>query len=126
MPTYKTGDEASLGELVRALKTEGRNLVKAEIALIRTKTTLRIRGAAIAAGLLAAAGLFGLIFYISALIALGIWLTHLFDSGALGALVVAILNVLIAGVLFMIARNKLERSSKHADATADDMVEVVR
>lgn len=126
MPTYKTGDEASLGELVQALKTEGRNLVKAEIALVKAKTTLRVRGVAIAAGLLMAAGLFGLIFYISALIALGIWLTDLFDSGALGALVVAILNILIAGALFMIARSKIERSSKHADATADDMVEVVR
>lgn len=120
--TVRTAGETSLGELFTALTTDMTTLVRKEVELARTETVEKISKATrsvvfmIAGGMLAYAGLIGLI--IAAIVALAnvmdLWLS---------ALIVGLVVIIIGAILLQSGRSMLQRLSLVPEKTVESIKE---
>jgi len=120
--TVRAAGETSLGELFTALTTDMTTLVRKEVELARTETVEKISKATrsvvfmIAGGMLAYAGLIGLI--IAAIVALAnvmdLWLS---------ALIVGLVVIIIGAILLQSGRSMLQRLSLVPEKTVESIKE---
>ena len=120
--TVRPAGETSLGELFTALTTDMTTLVRKEVELARTETVEKISKATrsvvfmIAGGMLAYAGLIGLI--IAAIVALAnvmdLWLS---------ALIVGLVVIIIGAILLQSGRSMLQRLSLVPEKTVESIKE---
>ena len=120
--TVRAASETSLGELFTALTTDMTTLVRKEVELARTETVEKISKATrsvvfmIAGGMLAYAGLIGLI--IAAIVALAnvmdLWLS---------ALIVGLVVIIIGAILLQSGRSMLQRLSLVPEKTVESIKE---
>jgi uncharacterized protein YneF (UPF0154 family) len=96
-------------ELVKQLAEEVSNLVRAEIELARAEVTSKGKRAGIGLGELGAAGIVAL-YALGALTACFIALLALVVPVWIAALIVAVIHGIIAGVLYFVGRQQLERA----------------
>ena len=96
------------GELVKELAEEVSNLVRAELELARAEITAKGKRAGIGLGELGAAGIVAL-YALGALTACFIAALALAMPVWLAALIVAVVYGIIAGVLYFVGRQQLER-----------------
>lgn len=120
--TARPAGETSLGELFTALTTDMTTLVRKEVELARTETVEKISKATrsvvfmVAGGMLAYAGLIGLI--IAAIVALAnvmdLWLS---------ALIVGLVVIIIGAILLQSGRSMLQRLSLVPEKTVESIKE---
>jgi hypothetical protein len=120
--TVRPAGESSLGELFTALTTDMTTLVRKEVELARTETVEKISKATrsvvymVAGGMLAYAGLIGLI--IAAIVALSnvmeLWLA---------ALIVGLVVIIIGAILLQSGRSMLQRLSIVPEKTVESIKE---
>jgi hypothetical protein len=120
--TVRPAGESSLGELFTALTTDMTTLVRKELELARTETVEKISKATrsvvymVAGGMLAYAGLIGLI--IAAIVALSnvmeLWLA---------ALIVGLVVIIIGAILLQSGRSMLQRLSIVPEKTVESIKE---
>lgn len=120
--TVRPAGETSLGELFTALTTDMTTLVRKEVELARTETVEKISKATrsvvfmIAGGMLAYAGLIGLI--IAAIVALG----NVMDLW-LAALIVGLVVIIIGAILLQSGRSRLQQLSIVPEKTVESIKE---
>lgn len=120
--TVRPAGETSLGELFTALTTDMTTLVRKEVELARTETVEKVSKATrsvvfmVAGGMLAYAGLIGLI--IAAIVALAnvmdLWLS---------ALIVGLVVIIIGAILLQSGRSKLQGLSIVPEKTVESIKE---
>jgi uncharacterized membrane protein YqjE len=117
--------ERSIGELLKELSTETSTLVRKEMELARAELQQQGKRAGKGAGLLGGAG-------VTALLALGsltATVIALLDTAMktwLAALIVTVIWGVIAGVLALQGRNKLQEATPPAPQTVETVKEDVR
>ncbi len=120
--TVRPAGETSLGDLFTALTTDMTTLVRKEVELARTETVEKVSKAThsvvlmVAGGMLAYAGLIGLI--IAAIVALG----NVMDLW-LAALIVGLIVIIIGAILLQSGRSMLQRLSIVPEKTVESIKE---
>jgi hypothetical protein len=90
--------DRSIKEIIDALRPQVQELVNKQIELARTELTPVAKRGGLAAGLLAAAGVFMLVFLIILSLA-GVWILDVFLSLWVSALIVSGILLLVGGIL---------------------------
>ena len=117
--------DRSIGELVKDLSTQTSTLVRQEIELARAELQEQGKLAGKGAGLLGGAAVFGVL----ALGALTAALIALLDKAMdtwLAALIVTVIWAVVAGVLALQGRNKLQEATPPAPQTQETLKEDAR
>jgi hypothetical protein len=115
--------DASLGDLVGRLTENYSRLMRQEVALARTEIRQEAVTAGKGAGMLAGAGVFGLLMLIMLSLALGRWLSEYMDIGW-AYLIVAVLWAVVAGVLASMGRKKLQETNPTPERTVATVKEI--
>jgi uncharacterized membrane protein YqjE len=117
------GRSASLGELGKRLTSDLTLLVRQEISLARTEIKEGVAGMT-RGGIMAAAGAFAAILALQALVAAAvIGLGALIGSYAAGALIVAVVLLLIGGLLVMLAVRRFKEPGLVPEHTIESIQE---
>jgi MFS family permease len=103
-------EQASLAELVRRLSEQTSQLARQEVALAKAEVTEKGKQIGVGAGAFGAAGLVGL-YALGALIAAAILALATAVDGWLAALIVAVVLGLVAGVLALTGKQRVQRAS---------------
>jgi uncharacterized membrane protein YqjE len=117
--------ERSTGELLKQLSQETSTLVRKELELARAELKEQGKRAGAGAGLFGGAGAMGLV----TLGALTAFLIAVLDTGMplwVAALIVAVVEAAITGVLAMSGRNRIKEATPPAPQTVDTVKEDVR
>ena len=118
-----TGNDRSLGELFSDMTSQLSTLFRKEVELARAEVRQELSRAGQAAGMLAAAAVFGL----GALALLGFSLAFLlsqaFDSESLGFFVTGLLLAIIGAVLFQVGRGRLKEIDPKPNQTIETLKE---
>jgi tetrahydromethanopterin S-methyltransferase subunit C len=102
--------DASLGELLKQLSEQTSTLVRQEIDLAKAEVTQKGKQAGAGAGMLAAAGVVGLL-ALGAVTAMFIALLDTAMATWLAALIVTVVYGAIAGVLALVGRKRLKAAT---------------
>jgi hypothetical protein len=102
--------DASTGQLVGQLTEQVSRLVRDEARLAQAEVTQKAKRLGIGAGLFGGAGLFA-VFGLAVLIAAAVLALALVLPGWLAALVVAVVLLAVAGVLALVGKKDVEKSS---------------
>jgi uncharacterized membrane protein YqjE len=118
--------DRSTGELLKQLSTETTTLVKQEIELLKAELAAKAKPAGIGAGMFGGAGLFGL----GAFLALTAFFIALLDGAVpiwAAALIVAAVYAVIAGVLALTGKSKVQQATPPVpEQTVDSVKEDVQ
>jgi uncharacterized membrane protein YqjE len=117
--------ERSTGELLKQLSQETSTLVRQELELARAELKEQGKRAGAGAGLFGGAGAMGLV----TLGAFTAFLIAVLDTGMplwLAALIVALIEAAITGVLAMSGRNRIKEATPAAPQTVETVKEDVR
>jgi uncharacterized membrane protein YqjE len=117
--------ERSTGDLLKQLSRETSTLVRQELELARAELKEQGKRAGAGAGLFGGAGAMGLV----TLGALTAFLIAVLDTAMplwLAALIVAVLEAAVTGVLAMSGRNRIKEATPPAPQTVDTVKEDVR
>lgn len=101
--------DASTGELVKRLSTQVSALVRGELELARAELTTKGKQAGIGAGLAGAGGVVAL-FGVGALVAAAIAGLATVLSVWLSAIIVGVVLLIVAGVLALIGKNRIQQA----------------
>lgn len=117
--------EESVGQLLGELSSDLSTLVRQEIALAKAEVTGKAKEAGVGAGLLGGAGVIGLA-ALGALTAFLILLLALWMAAWLAALIVTIVWAVVAGILALAGRQRLQRATpptpeQAIDSTKEDV-----
>lgn len=107
-PEPASGDDASLGTLVKQLSEQSTRLIRDELRLAQTEMADKAKQAGKGAGLAAAAGVVAL-FGVGALIATVISLLALVLHGWLAGLIVTVVLFAVGGVLALIGKEQIDQ-----------------
>lgn len=118
-------DERSIGELTKELSRQTSELVRKEIELAQVELTQKGKRAGIGAGMFGGASLFGL-FALGALTAAAILGFATFLDAWLGALIVGGIYALVAGILALVGKGRVEKAAplvpeQAIDSTKEDV-----
>jgi hypothetical protein len=117
--------EQPVGDLLKRLSEETSTLVKQELALARAELEQQGRRAGMGAGMLGGAGVAGLL----TLGALTATLIGVLDTGMafwLAALIVTVVWAVVAGVLVLQGKSKIQQATPPAPQTVETVKEDVR
>lgn len=114
-------DEVDVGALLKQLSDQTRRLAKQELELAKVELTVKAKAAGVAAGLLTAAGLLGLLALLTLTATLVLALATAV-AGWLAALIVTVIYLATAAVLGMVARPRIARAAPLAPARAVESV----
>ena len=104
-----TGSDASIADLMRQLSEQTSTLVRQEMELARVELTQKGKAAGIGAGMFGGAGMIG--FYaFGAITAAAILALATAVDGWLAALIVGVVYAVIAGVLALTGKNKVQQA----------------
>lgn len=119
--------EQPLPQLLKQLSQETTTLLKKEIELAKAEVRESGKKAGIGAGMFGAAGIAGLMALFAFTLFLIDLIGQLFDSDKfwLGALIVAIVYGVIAGVLALQGKNKVQQATPPAPQTVETVKEDV-
>jgi hypothetical protein len=120
-PGEDVGD-TSLGDLVGNLTGDLSRLMRAELALAKAEAKEEVAHAGKGAGMLAGAGVGGHMVLVFASLALMLALGSFMPIGW-GALIVAVLWAIVAGVLYSVGRTSLQRATPPMQETVDTLKE---
>jgi membrane protein implicated in regulation of membrane protease activity len=98
-------------------------LMRQEMQLAKAELTVEAKKAGAAAAMLAAAGVAGFFLLMFALITLWQALASLFDESAWAALIVTVLLAVIAGVLALMGKKKLQQVNPKPEQTIETLQE---
>lgn len=107
-PGPSSGDDASLGTLVKQLSEQSTRLIRDELRLAQTEMAEKAKQAGKGAGLAAAAGVVAL-FGVGALIATVILLLALVMPAWLAGLIVTVVLFAVAGVLALVGKKQIDQ-----------------
>ena len=110
-PRFERPEDRPIGDLVRDLSQQTSTLVRQELELARAELTQKGRTAGIGAGMFGAAGLFGFFALAALTAAIIAALSLLFDDVWPAALVVAAVYAVIAGILALTGKNKVQEAT---------------
>lgn len=106
---------AGPSETVKSITEDVKFIAKTEIELAKAEVLPKVKSAGIGAGLLGGAGYFALnaasLLYVAASLGVGILLMSVFEilpAITLGFVIVAVVMLLIAGILALVGKGKLE------------------
>jgi hypothetical protein len=105
-----SSEQHSISELLQQLTTQTTRLAQKEIELAKAEMTLKGRRIGIGAGAFSAAGVFTL-FALGALTAAAILALSTLLDGWLAALIVAVVYLLLAGVLGLLGRSRVQAAT---------------
>ncbi len=117
--------DASFGELVKQLSSDTSTLIRQEMALARAELKEQGKKAGVGAGMFGAAGLLGLGAFGALTACLIALLATALDHTWLAALIVAIVYGVIAGVLALQGKNKIQEATPPAPQTVETVKEDV-
>ena len=115
---------SSVGELISEVTSDLSTLMRQELDLAKAELKVEAAKTGKAAGLLGGAGFAGYMVALFVSMSLCWALANLFDSVALGALVVALLWAIVAGVLFVIGRQRMREVNPKPERTVETLKEV--
>lgn len=115
--------EASLGDLIGNVARDLSTLMRQELALAQAELKQEAATTAKGAGMLGGAGLAGWFVLLFLSIALWAGLSNVMDGGWAG-LIVAVLWAIIAGVLFVVGRQRLSAVNPKPERTVDTLSNV--
>lgn len=115
----------STGELLHQLSRETTHLVKQELQLARAELAEKGRQAGLGAGLFGGAGVAGLMM-LGTLTAAGVLALALVMDAWLAALLVALVWAVIAAVMAVVGRNKVQQATHPVEETTESMKEDAR
>jgi uncharacterized membrane protein YqjE len=115
-------EDQSVGSIVGRLSTHLSQLMRQEMALAKAEIRAEVTKAATGAGMLAGAGLAGLMVLIFASITL-MWLLDLALPITWAALIVTLLWAIIGGVLFLVGRKQLKQVNPMPEQTVESLKE---
>jgi hypothetical protein len=101
--------DASIGELVAGIQQDLTTLVRGEVELAKAEMRETAQRAGAGAGMLAAAAFLALLAIVLISIALGYGLVWLGLHPALAFLIVAVFYLIVAAVLVLVGRSRLEK-----------------
>ena len=116
--------EQSIGDLMRQLSQETSTLVRQEMALARAELSEKGKRAGVGAGMLGGAGVAGLL-ALGTLTAFLILLLNEWMDAWLAALILTVVWAVIAGVLALQGRNKVQEATPPAPQTVETLKEDV-
>ena len=116
--------EQSIGDLLKQLSQETSTLVRQEMELARAELTERGKRAGAGAGMLGGAGVAGLL-ALGTLTAFLILLLNEWMDAWLAALILTVIWAVIAGVLALQGRNKVQEATPPAPQTVETLKEDV-
>jgi uncharacterized membrane protein YqjE len=116
--------EQSIGDLLKQLSQETSTLVRQEMALARAELTEKGKRAGAGAGMLGGAGVAGLL-ALGTLTAFLILLLNEWMDAWLAALILTVIWAVIAGVLALQGRNKVQEATPPAPQTVETLKEDV-
>jgi uncharacterized membrane protein YqjE len=117
--------ERSVGDLLKQLSQETATLARKEVELARAEITQNAKQACLGAGMFGGAGVAGLL-ALGSLTACLIALLATAMEVWIAALIVTVLWSVIAGVLALIGRNKVQEATPPAEQTVDSIKEDVQ
>lgn len=115
--------DVSVGEIMGRISADMSTLMRQEMQLAKAELTVEAKKAGAAAGMLAAAGVAGFFLIMFALITLWQALASWFDEDAWSALVVTVLLAVIAGVLALMGKKKLQQVNPKPEQTIETLQE---
>ena len=124
-PTTTPPDERSLGQIVSDVSTDLATLLRQEMELAKTELKQEMTKAGAGAGMLGGAGFSG--YFV--LLFLSVALTLLLDNwlpSEVAALLTALLWAVVAAVLAVLGRKKLQQSNPQLPKTQQTIKEVAR
>jgi hypothetical protein len=115
--------EVSVGELIGNVTRDLSTLMRQELALAQAELKQEATKTAKGAGLLGGAGFAA--FFVVLFLSLALWagLSNVMDAGWAG-LIVAVLWAIVAGVLFVIGRQRLQQVHPKPERTVDTLSNV--
>jgi hypothetical protein len=116
--------DQSIGDLLRQLSQETSTLVRQEMALARAELTEKGKRAGAGAGMLGGAGVAGLL-ALGTLTAFLILLLNEWMDAWLAALILTVIWAVVAGVLALQGRNKVQEATPPAPQTVETLKEDV-
>ena len=115
--------DVSVGEIMGRISADMSTLMRQEMQLAKAELTVEAKKAGAAAGMLAAAGVAGFFLLMFALITLWQALASWFDEDAWSALVVTVLLAVVAGVLALMGKKKLQQVNPKPEQTIETLQE---
>ncbi len=115
--------DVSVGQIMGRISEDMSTLMRQEMQLAKAELTVEAKKAGAAAGMLAAAGVAGFFLLMFALITLWQALASLFDESAWAALAVTVLLAVIAGVLALMGKKKLQQVNPKPEQTIETLQE---
>lgn len=113
-------ESRTLGTIVRDLSDDFRTLLRSEIALAKLEIRQSLTGFGGAAAMFAAAAFLGLIagalFIVTVILVLAIWLPHWAAT-----LIVLMLVLLLAGILVIMGKRRMQRTKLAPEATIESV-----
>ena len=128
-PRFERPEDRGLSDLVKDLGEQTATLVRQELELARAELTQKGRTAGIGAGMFGGAGLFGLFAFAALTTAIIAALALAFDAVWPAALIVAVVYGVIAGVLALTGKNKVQQATppvEHAPQSVKADVQAVK
>lgn len=107
--TYDKGELGTIGALVSDISNDLSTLMRQELALAKAELQQTASRAGKAGGMLAAAGVAGHLLLIFLSLAVMFLLADVFESLALGALIVAIIWAVAAAILAVMGRSQMKQ-----------------
>lgn len=125
---YGAGSDASIGELVAGIQQDLTTLVRGELELAKTELRESAERAQAGAGMLAGAVFLVLLAVVLISIALGYGLVALGLHPALAFLIVAVFYLIVAAILGLLGRNRLQgiKGPERAQQAAAKIGQVLR
>jgi hypothetical protein len=117
----RSGDDASIAELVKQLSEQASRLARQEVELAKAEMTAKGKRAGQGAGMFGGAGLFG-VYALGALTAAAILALATAVAGWLAALIVALIYGAIAGVLALRGKKKVAQATPPVPEQATESV----
>src|SRR5688572_5419248 len=118
---FERPEDRPIGDLVRDLSQQTSTLVRQELELARVELTQKGKTAGIGAGMFGGAGLFGFFAFAALTTAIIAALSLLFDEVWPAALIVAAVYGVIAGVLALTGKNKVQQATPPVEQTTESV-----
>lgn len=115
--------DVSVGQIMGRISEDMSTLMRQELQLAKAELSVEAKKAGAAAGMLAAAAVAGFFLVMFALITLWQALASLFDESAWAALVVTVILAVIAGVLALMGKKKLQQVNPKPEQTIETLQE---
>ena len=115
--------DVSVGEIMGKISADMSTLMRQELQLAKAELTVEAKKATAGVAMLAAAGVAGFFLLMFALITLWQALASLFDEDAWSALVVTVLLAVVAGVLALMGKKKMQQVNPKPEQTIETLQE---